>query len=171
LQNLTGLDNLIRSTMSEPADFHIYRPNVAAIVRDAVGRILLGERTDYPDSWQFPQGGRDPGESPEDALPRELREEISLEPGDYRIVARRGPYRYLFHGGRRKEGYRGQEQTYFLLDLLAPPDKISVLTPHPEFRSIRWVLPSQVRAAWVPPVKRDVYRQVLRDFFGMEIAS
>ncbi len=157
--------------MSDPNDFHIYRPNVAAIVRDAEGRVLLGERTDFPDSWQFPQGGRDPGESPEDALPRELREEISLEPGDYRIVTSRGPYRYLFTGGRRKEGYRGQEQTYFLLDLLAPPEKVSVLTPQPEFRSIRWVLPSQVRAAWVPPVKRDVYRQVLRDFFGMEIAS
>ena len=79
--------------------------------------------------------------------------------------------RYLFTGGRRKEGYRGQEQTYFLLDLLASPEKVSVRTPQPEFRAIRWVLPSQVRAAWVPLVKRDVYRQVLRDFFGMEIAS
>src|SRR3954469_6148453 len=91
-------------------DLHIYRPNVAAIVRDKEGRILLGERNDYPDSWQFPQGGCDPGETPEEALPRELREEVSLEPGDYRIVAKRGPYRYLFTGGRRKEGYRGQEQ-------------------------------------------------------------
>ncbi len=151
-------------------DLHIYRPNVAAIVRDAQGRVLLGERTDYPDSWQFPQGGRDPGEAPEDALPRELREETSLEPGDYRVVAQRGPYRYLFTGGRRKSGYRGQEQIYFLCDLLASPEKINVATEIPEFRAVRWVTPSQVRASWVPPVKRDVYRQVLRDFFGTEIA-
>lgn len=157
--------------ISNPSEFQIYRPNVAAIVRDESGRILLGERTDHPDSWQFPQGGTDPGESAEDALPRELREEISLEPGDYRIVDRRGPYRYLFTGGRRKDGYRGQEQTYFLLDLVAACEKVNVATRDPEFRSIRWVMPSQIRAIWIPPVKRDVYRQVLRDFFGMEIAS
>ncbi len=151
-------------------DLHIYRPNVAAILRDEQGRILLGERSDYPDSWQFPQGGRDPGETPEEALPRELREEISLEPEDYRVVLKRGPYRYLFTGGRRKQGYRGQEQYYFLCDLIAPPEKVNVATENPEFKSVRWVLPSRVRHQWVPPVKRDVYRQVLRDFFGTEIA-
>lgn len=156
---------------SDPTEFRIYRPNVAAIVRDEAGRILLGERTDFPDSWQFPQGGRNPGETAEEALPRELREEISLDPGDYRIVTSRGPYRYLFTGGSRKQGYRGQEQTYFLLDLLSSPEKVCVATSEPEFRAIRWVLPSQIRATWVPPVKRDVYRQVLRDFFGMEIAT
>ena len=158
-------------SLSEPVEYRIYRPNVAAIVRDGDGRILLGERTDYPDSWQFPQGGRNPGESAEDALPRELREEISLERGDYRIVTSRGPYRYLFTGGSRKQGYRGQEQIYFLLDLVAPAGKVNVATSEPEFRSIRWVMPSKIRVTWVPPVKRDVYRQVLRDFFGMEIAS
>lgn len=154
----------------ELGDLHIYRPNVAAIVRDRSGRILLGERSDYPDSWQFPQGGCDPGETPEQALPRELREEISLEPGDYRVLEKRGPYRYLFTGGRRKEGYRGQEQHYFLCELLVDPEKINVATDSPEFKSVKWVMPSQVRQAWVPPVKRDVYRQVLRDFFGIEIA-
>ena len=158
-------------SLSDPSEFRIHRPNVAAIVRDAAGRVLLGQRTDYPDSWQFPQGGRNPGELAEDALPRELREEISLEPGDYRIVSSRGPYRYLFTGGSRKQGYRGQEQTYFLLDLVASAEKVNVATTDPEFQSVRWVMPSQIRAVWVPPVKRDVYRQVLRDFFGMEIAS
>ena len=69
------------------------------------------------------------------------------------------------------QGYRGQEQIYFLLDLVAPPEKVDVATSEPEFRAVRWVMPSQVRLPWVPPVKRDVYRQVLRDFFGMEIAS
>ena len=148
----------------------IYRPNVAAILRDADGLVLLGQRIDYAGSWQFPQGGRISPEKPEEALPRELKEELSLDPEDFRVVEWRGPYRYLFHGRRRLEGYRGQEQIYFLCDLLAPKEKINVATPNPEFNAVRWVRPSQVRAAWVPPVKRLVYRRVLRDFFGTEIA-
>ncbi len=148
----------------------IYRPNVAAILRDPEGLVLLGQRIDYPGSWQFPQGGRMASEQPEEALQRELSEELSLEPGDWRVVEFRGPYRYLFHGRRRLEGYRGQEQIYFLCELLAAKEKINVATSQPEFDAVRWVRPSQVRAAWVPPVKRLVYRRVLRDFFGMEIA-
>ena len=49
-----------------------YRPNVAAIIRRPDGRVLLGERSDFPGSWQFPQGGIDPGEAPEQAVRREV---------------------------------------------------------------------------------------------------
>ena len=146
-----------------------YRPNVAAILVDPAGRILVGERIGMKESWQFPQGGLDPGESPEEGLPRELHEEISLEAGDYAVEAKRGPYRYLFTPGRTKEGFQGQEQHYFRLRLLAPAAKVNVQTPHPEFRAVRWIEPVAFRLAWLPEIKRDVYRQVFRDFFGLEI--
>ena len=49
-----------------------YRPNVAAILQRGDGCVLIGQRADYPESWQFPQGGIDAGESPEDAARREI---------------------------------------------------------------------------------------------------
>jgi putative (di)nucleoside polyphosphate hydrolase len=147
----------------------IYRPNVAAILEDASGFILIGERADSPGGWQFPQGGLDPGESPEAGLPRELREELSLEPGDYSVGERRGPYRYLFPPGRTKAGYRGQEQYYFHLKLLARAERVNFATAHPEFRAIRWIAPAEFRLEWLPEMKRAVYRDVFRDFFGIDL--
>ena len=151
------------------ADPPTYRPNVAAILVDPAGRILVGERIGMENSWQFPQGGLNLGESPQEALPRELHEELSLEAGDYTVESKRGPYRYLFAPGRTKEGFQGQEQHYFRLRLLASASKVNVRTPHPEFRAVRWIAPADFRLAWLPEMKREVYRQVFRDFFGLEI--
>ena len=146
-----------------------YRPNVAAILVDERGRVLVGERVGMKESWQFPQGGLAPGESSEEGLPRELYEELSLEASDYVVEAKRGPYRYLFAPGRTKEGFHGQEQHYFRLRLLAPASKVNVRTPHPEFSAVRWIDPADFRLAWLPEMKHEVYRQVFRDFFGLEI--
>lgn len=55
---------------------------VAGVIRDALGRVLLARRTEGRDLaglWEFPGGKREPGESPEDALVRELREELGIE--------------------------------------------------------------------------------------------
>ncbi len=151
-------------------DARVYRPNVAAILVDPGGCVLVGERVNPPGSWQFPQGGLDPHESPEEGLPRELHEELGLELADYAVEDKRGPYRYLFPPGRTKQGYRGQEQHYFRLRLLAPASKVNVHTKQPEFRAVRWIEPVKFRLAWLPEMKHGVYRQVFRDFFGLEIS-
>lgn len=55
---------------------------VAAVIRDPRGRILLARRTqerDLAGLWEFPGGKVEPGEAPEDALVRELREELGIE--------------------------------------------------------------------------------------------
>lgn len=55
---------------------------VAAVLRDARGRILLARRTvgrDLAGLWEFPGGKVEPGEAPDDALVRELREELGIE--------------------------------------------------------------------------------------------
>lgn len=54
---------------------------VAALATDGSGRILLTRRRSdqpLPDKWEFPGGKMEPGESPEEALVRELREEIGV---------------------------------------------------------------------------------------------
>jgi 8-oxo-dGTP diphosphatase len=57
---------------------------VAGIVRDGQGRILLAQRPPgkhLAGRWEFPGGKREPGESPERALRRELAEEIGIDAG------------------------------------------------------------------------------------------
>ncbi len=147
-----------------------YRPNVAAILEDKDGRILIGERADCDGCWQLPQGGIEPGDTPESALPRELREELSLEPADYCIEERRGPYRYLFPEGRTKKGYIGQEQYYFRLKLITSPTRVDIehASDH-EFQAARWIHPAEFTLAWLPEMKHAVYRQVFKDFYGLDV--
>jgi putative (di)nucleoside polyphosphate hydrolase len=152
------------TTMPEPK----LKANVAAILRNPEGKILICERIHIRNAWQFPQGGVDAGETAEQALARELWEEIGIEAGDFRIVEKRDGYRYLFPSGRKK-GHDGKDQTYFLCDFLAPDAKINVNTPHPEFRAWKWIEPEKFKREWLPNMKLDVYALVFRDFFGVEI--
>jgi putative (di)nucleoside polyphosphate hydrolase len=153
---------------SEQTDIK-YRLNVAAILRNGAGKILLGERVDRSGAWQFPQGGVDEGETLAEALIRELREEISLGPSAYQILTSRGPYYYLFGGGKVVKGFHGKEQYYFLADFTGDTDRINVETEHPEFRCVRWVDPADFDIDWLPKMKREVYRAVFLDFFSLDI--
>jgi putative (di)nucleoside polyphosphate hydrolase len=146
----------------------IYRLNVAAILRNIEGKILICERINVPGAWQFPQGSVDKNETHEQALGRELWEEIGVEPLQYRVVLKKGPYRYGF-GGKNKKGFHGKEQFYFLCDFRDPAPRINVAMPHPEFRAYRWIRPSEFEVGWLPEMKHDVYRAVLLDFFNVRI--
>lgn len=145
-----------------------YRPNVAAIIRRGDGCILVARRSDYPGSWQFPQGGMDTGENPEEALKREVAEEIALAPQSYRITAKRAGYRYDFPTGPDRRGFDGQEQTYFLCDLeKGAEDEVAPHHGCGEFTEAAWVRPGAFPLDLVPPMKQSVYRRVLQDFFGV----
>ena len=145
-----------------------YKANVAGILRNRRGSILIAERLGVREGWQFPQGGIDPGETPEVALVRELWEEIGVNAGDIRLLERKGPYRYLYGNGRVKRGFHGKEQFYFLCDYSGPDDGICVQTSHPEFQDYRWIAPAEFRLDWLPSMKREVYRAVFADFFGVK---
>ena len=146
-----------------------YRLNVAAILRNVEGKILVCERIHDPGAWQFPQGSVDKHETHEEALGRELWEEIGVNPHDYRIVLKKGPYCYGFDGGVNKKGYHGKEQYYFLCDFREPDPRINVAMPHPEFRDYRWIRPAEFALRWLPSMKHEVYRAVLLDFFNVRI--
>jgi len=151
-----------------------YRPNVAALMLNAKGRLLICERAGSPGAWQFPQGGVDPGESLKEGLRREIEEEIGLQAKDYSIIEKKGGYRYLYPKGVRekklqKHGNHGQEQTYYLCQLEAKESKINVHQSPQEFGNHKWIKPKEFDINWLPKFKQDVYRDVMRDFFGVEI--
>jgi putative (di)nucleoside polyphosphate hydrolase len=151
-----------------------YRSNVAAVMINGAGSLLICERANIPGAWQFPQGGVDLGETSEQALLREVREEVGLEPKDYEVIGQRAGYRYLYpmdvRGKKlRKHGSHGQEQTYFLCRLKPGAPLVDVNQKPQEFRAYRWIPPEEFDLDWLPAFKRDVYREVLRDFFKIQL--
>jgi len=141
-----------------------YRPNVAAIIQRADGCVLLGQRSDFPESWQFPQGGIDEGEDPDAALRREVAEETGLTPDSYRMVARSGWHRYDFPAGPDRRGFHGQEQMYFLCRLVeAGATEPHLTCPGGEFRAFRWQNLATFPFHLPPPMKQTVYRKVLHE--------
>ncbi|MFT4247519.1 MAG: Nudix family hydrolase [Pseudomonas sp.] len=87
---------------------------VAGVIQDARGRILLARRTetrDMPGLWEFPGGKREPGESSEQALVRELQEELGIEAevGEWLMeVPQLYPDKRLRLEVRRIDGWKGQ---------------------------------------------------------------
>ena len=93
-----------------------YRPNVGIILINNRNEVFWGKRV-REHSWQFPQGGIKPGESPETAMYRELYEEVGLLPQHVKIVGRtRDWLRYdVPNNWVRREwrgSYRGQKQIW-----------------------------------------------------------
>src|SRR5574340_717853 len=64
-----------------------YRPNVGIILCNAHNQVFWGKRVNQH-AWQFPQGGINSGETPEQAMFRELEEEVGLQPEHVRILGR-----------------------------------------------------------------------------------
>lgn len=150
----------------------LYRPNAAIIYQRSDGRVLVCERVKPEGCWQFPQGGIKKGEPPIVAACREGMEETGFRPNEYKVIAEHGPYRYDYPPKERervlrKRGipYAGQEQYYFLC--LMHDDKAEPWLDNKEFRDYRWIFPAQFNLETLADFKREVYRQVLHDFFGV----
>jgi 8-oxo-dGTP pyrophosphatase MutT (NUDIX family) len=107
-----------------------YRPNVAIVVVNAKNQVFWGKRV-REHSWQFPQGGINPGETPERAMYRELHEEVGLEPKHIRILGRTRDwlrYEVPHHWVKRewRGSYRGQKQIWYLLRLVGRDTDVSL---------------------------------------------
>lgn len=149
-----------------------FRPNVALLLLDGEDRLLICERAKIEGGWQVPQGGMDEGETPLEALHREVWEEIGLPEGSYEILESRDGYSYEYppHVKKTKKGnYDGQTQTYFLCRLKDGAPPINIDQNPPEFRSYRWLKPGDFELNWLPGFKQEVYRRVMRDFFGVTL--
>lgn len=144
-----------------------YRHNVGIILCNQDKRLLWARRIGQ-DAWQFPQGGIRENESPEDALFRELHEEIGLAPEHVEIIGCTRdwlsydlPKHLIRHD--RKPLCIGQKQRWFLLQLTGSDTDVRLdNSGKPEFDYWRWV------EYWEPLdevvfFKRNVYINVLRE--------
>ena len=144
-----------------------YRPNVGIVLCNAKNQVFWGKRV-REHAWQFPQGGIKSGESPEQAMYRELQEEVGLAPVHVRILGRTRdwlryevPERWLRREWRGH--YRGQKQIWFLLRLVGRDCDVRLrATSKPEFDAWRW------SDYWMPmeaviEFKREVYQRALEE--------
>jgi putative (di)nucleoside polyphosphate hydrolase len=161
--------------MSDFIDADGFRANVGIILMRADRAVFLGGRTGGR-GWQFPQGGMQPHETPEQALFRELKEEVGLDPPDVKLVAQtrqwlryRLPKQYV----RRNSTPLciGQKQRWFLLELVSSEDRVHFdSTSEPEFETWRWV------DYWTPVreviyFKRAVYVRALDELAQLAFPS
>jgi len=145
-----------------------YRQNVGIILTNEDGKVLWARRIGQ-DAWQFPQGGILKTESPEEALYRELWEEVGLDDRHVDILAYTNDWlRYQLPKHLIRYGSKplciGQKQIWFLLRLKTSEENIRLNhTDTPEFDGWRWV------DFWHPltevvSFKRDVYQMALEEF-------
>lgn len=147
-----------------------YRLNVAAIIVSSqyphICEFFIAERSDLRNVWQFPQGGIDEGESPRDALFRELKEEIGTN--DIQVLAEYPAWiAYDFPSiiKDKMRPYAGQQQKYFLVKL-KPFANINLETEKPEFLRYEFVDLTTLLQK-VTKFKKHIYVQVL-DYFRKE---
>ena len=144
-----------------------FRPNVGIVLSNDLGQVLWARRIGGHDAWQFPQGGINENETVEEALFRELFEEVGLDAEHVAILAQTdGWLRYRLPRRMRRHnsspGFQGQKQKWFLLRMLGEDALVQMdSSDKPEFDSWRWV------SYWYPlgqvvAFKRDVYRDALK---------
>ena len=152
----------------EVIDSDGFRANVGIVLANDRGQVLWARRVGGRDAWQFPQGGIDSGESPEQALYRELHEEVGLSSDAVEVLgSTRGWLRYRLPRRFIRKGQKplciGQKQKWFLLRMLEDDAAVQLdLNGKPEFDHWQWV------SYWYPlnqviSFKREVYRKAMKE--------
>ncbi|MBX2858789.1 MAG: RNA pyrophosphohydrolase [Cellvibrionaceae bacterium] len=145
-----------------------FRPNVGIVLANNQSQVLWARRIGGQNAWQFPQGGICRGESPEDALFRELEEEVGLKACDVDVLSvTRGWLRYSLPKRMVRNSNApiclGQKQKWFLLRLTSCESSVELQTgDKPEFDDWCWV------SYWYPlnkvvSFKKEVYRRAMKE--------
>jgi len=145
-----------------------YRKCVGMMILNEHNKILVGKRIDHPSGyWQMPQGGVDNNENPEEAVWREMMEEIGTKNAklldssthwvSYDIP--KDTLATLPWGDK----YVGQKQKWFLFRFTGNKEEINVETKNPEFSEYKWVNFNEILTN-VVPFKKRVYEIIVEEF-------
>ena len=144
-----------------------YRPCVGIMLVNAAGKVFAGKRIDQTvEGWQMPQGGIDDGESPRDAVLRELHEETGTTKAE--IVAELPDWLYYdlpehLVGIAFKGKFKGQKQKWFLLRFAGQDSDIDLAAHEPEFSDWQW-FDMDILPGMIVPFKRPIYEAVIEGF-------
>ena len=131
-------------------------------------KILVGRRIDHPSGyWQMPQGGIDENENPEEAVWREMLEEIGTNNAEIIKISNKW-VRYKIPKKTLNtlpwgEKYIGQKQKWFVFKFIGKDSDININTKNPEFSEWKWTKIESI-VNNIVPFKRDVYSTVLEEF-------
>jgi len=145
-----------------------YRKCVGMMILNAKNQILVGRRLDHPSGyWQMPQGGIDENENPEEAVWREMMEEIGTNNASL-ITSSKEWISYDIPAETLKtlpwgNEYIGQIQKWFLFYFTGIDDDINVGTENPEFSEWQWMNYYEISNNAVP-FKKNVYEKIQREF-------
>ena len=156
-------------------DSNGFRSNVGIIVARDDGSLLLAGRAGQ-NGWQFPQGGIQIDESPQDAMYRELNEEIGLQPEHVEVLGQTQDWLHYrlpskFVRRDRSPVCIGQKQRWFMLRLVVAEEELRLDSSDlPEFDRWRWV------DYWRPVkeviyFKRSVYISALEELAPLVFAE
>ena len=145
-----------------------YRRCVGMMILNAKDEILVGRRLDHPSGyWQMPQGGIDENENPDEAVWREMQEEIGTNNAtiikkseqwiNYKIPIE--TLATLPWGNK----YVGQTQKWFLFRFKGDDSEINVGTENPEFSEWKWSK-HNLLVENIVPFKRNTYKKILEEF-------
>ena len=145
-----------------------YRRCVGMMILNVKNQILVGRRLDHPSGyWQMPQGGIDENENPEDAVWREMMEEIGTNKANLFKISDQWikyniPQETLDKLPWGKK-WIGQKQKWFIFKFSGQDRDINVETENPEFSEWKWINSNDLIENAVP-FKREVYKTILSEF-------
>ena len=145
-----------------------YRRCVGMMILNNIKEILVGRRLDHPSGfWQMPQGGIDENENPEEAVWREMMEEIGTNKAKLLKVSSQW-INYDIPSETLKtlpwgHKYIGQTQKWFAFQFTGEENDINVGTVNPEFSEWKWTKINSI-VDEIVPFKRGVYSVILEEF-------
>jgi putative (di)nucleoside polyphosphate hydrolase len=148
---------------------YLYRSGVGIMLINKEKKIFVGKRIDnHSDAWQMPQGGIDAGESEDEAMFRELKEETGISAFGVKILQKSRGYFYYnlpyklqkkFWGGK----YLGQRQRWYLAEFTGDESLVNIQTEDPEFSAWKWISREEILSTIVG-FKRELYEDVINEF-------
>ncbi len=145
-----------------------YRKCIGIMIINSEKKIIIGRRLDHPSGfWQMPQGGIDENENPEDAVWREMMEEVGTNKAKLLKISNQW-IKYDIPPETLKtlpwgHKYVGQTQKWFAFKFTGEEKDINVATDNPEFSEWKWSEIDSI-VEKIVPFKKDVYSKILEEF-------